>query len=579
MGELIGFIKKQHSRTWFAITVILVFCYVSFTLPMQIWGLPSGFDLMSHVRFAAAFQDGLASGQLFPSWANDNFGYGSIGIRFYPPISGYILAITHLFTNDWIAAFLISSYVWMCVGCVGVYLFIKDWGKPGYGVLAATLYAIVPYHLAEFFRFFMYGEFAAWAIIPFCFLFLSRICRGGTWFDTIFFAIAYSILILTHIPTTIIVSFCLPVYVLLLIDWNNYKRVCTHLVAGIALTLLATAFRWVMLVNEVTWLAHNGREHFMTDFYDFGIWLFPNFVAPNSPYIYILTDWLFDVAVVLTVALLIPAVLNVVWRTSKPADSSFKKIIIASLATAGFAFFMLSRPSYYVWDNIELLQKLQFPLRWMCVLSFFSVVLFSLSIEPLMLRLRKVQRLVVYPAIGLVAAILLFDITQLYFPSVPIPKAEYVQIDQEIYTEQIWKAWWPIWAKEEAFENREKVVASDRKVDIAYWDRESKEFVVQPGEPTNVGVRSFYYPRWKATVNDRVAEIGRDENGAITIPVSSEASRVRLYFEEPLSIKVSYVVSSVTWLLGFCLMLVVYGRQYIPSMSSKPLIDEEYDYS
>jgi hypothetical protein len=69
-----------------------------------------------------------------------------------------------------------------------------------------------------------------------------------------------------------------------------------------------------------------------------------------------------------------------------------------------------------------------------------------------------------------------------------------------------------------------------------------------------------------------------DENGAITIPVSSEISRVHLYFEEPRIYGVANVVSSVTWLFPLCLMMVVYGRKYMPSISRKPLLDKEYDY-
>jgi hypothetical protein len=536
--------------------------------------------MLTHIRFAIAFQDGFSSGQFFPSWANDNFGYGSIGIRFYPPLSAYTLAVVHVFANDWVTAFLISLFAWMCAGCIGVYLFVKDWGTPGFGLLAAMLYAVVPHHLAEIFQFFLYAEFAAWAVIPFCFLFVSRICRGGTWIDVVLFALSFSILILTHIPTTIIILFCLPIYVLLLFDWSNYKRIFLQLATATALALLATAFRWVMLVNELTWLAHNGPEHFMSGFYDFRIWLFPNFLVSNPRHLYILTSWFFDVAVLLTVALLIPAVISLVWRTSKkPADNSFRKFFIASLVTAIFAFFMLSRLSYFVWNNIEVLQKIQFPSRWMSVLSMFSVVLFSLSIRYLMPRRRIAQRLVVYPAIALILAILIFDLTQIVIPSAPIPRAEFTQIEQKIYTEQIWKGWWPTWAREKAFDRSEKVIAGGRNVEIAEWVLESKEFVVQPGDAINVRVKILYYPHWKATVNDRVTEIGMDENGAITIPVSSEASKVSLHFVEPFSNGLAHVVSLVTWLLPVGLLLVVYGRQYVRLTGIRQLLPKKFDLS
>jgi hypothetical protein len=93
-----------------------------------------------------------------------------------------------------------------------------------------------------------------------------------------------------------------------------------------------------------------------------------------------------------------------------------------------------------------------------------------------------------------------------------------------------------------------------------------------------VGVQSFYYPRWKATVNDRETPIGMDENGVITVPVSADLSRVRLHFEEPASINIAFAISAVTWLLAFVVMLFVYARKYFRQPSRKQFLDQTFDY-
>jgi len=535
--------------------------------------------MLTHVRFATAFQDAIASGQIFPSWANDNFGYGSVGIRFYPPLSAYTLAIAQVLTNDWVAAFLISMYFWMCIGCFGVYLFVNDWGTPAAGLFAAILYAIIPHRLAEIFQFFMYGEFVAWAVIPFCFLFVSRVCRNPNWRHTVLFGLSLSILILTHIPTTIILAFCLPLFVLVVIDWSNFRSIVVHLIVAIILTLCATSFRWVMLVNELTWLAHNGPEHFMSGFYDFRLWLFPNVFTPRNKYIYILTSWLFDLAVVLTASLLIPVLVSVFWRKARLSGASFRKVVGASLVTGVFALFMLSKPSYYIWSNFVLLQKIQFPSRWMSVFSMFAVVLFAVCFKPVTASLGNLKRIIVYPAIAVVFAIVIFDITQIIIPSVPIPLKETDYIGTRIYSQETWRGWWPIWAKEQAFEIHEPVVAGGRAVQLTSWERESKEFIVQPGEPMSIGVKTFYYPLWKANVNDRPVEIGMDQNGVMTIPISGEVSRVRLRFEEPAIYAVANVVSALTWLLPIFILAFGYVRKYVPIIRLKPIVGKEYDYS
>ena len=328
-----------------------------------------------------------------------------------------------------------------------------------------------------------------------------------------------------------------------------------------------------MLVSELNWIAHNGPEHYGSGHYDFSLWLFPNILATRTLFIYVLTSWLFDIAIVLTVALSVPALI-VLRRAVDGRYRSVQRVLLASVVTVFFAFFMLSRPSFYVWDNITLLQKIQFPWRWLSVLSLLSVLLFSLSLPLLMSKFQRFSRLVAYPALALVVTIVMFDITQIIIPSAPFPKAKIAQIVETLDTDPIWKGWWPTWAKDKAFANNERVMAGGREVEITDWDGESKEFIVQSGEPVSIGVKNFYYPLWKATVNGHPAEVGMDDNGAITIPVSNEVSRVHLYFEESLINNVARVVSSVTWLLPLGLITIEAGKWLEVRVPPAPLIQE-----
>jgi uncharacterized membrane protein len=285
---------------------VLVFCFVSFVGPILYYGLPNGFDLSTDLRFASAFRDEMVSGRFFPGWSNDNFGFGSVGVRFYPPIAFLALALGQIITNDWFSAILINLFLWMCLGCAGVYLFVREWGSPASAMVAGMVYAIVPQHLTEIYGYFLYAEFAAWGVMPFCFLFLARICRGGSWKEVFFLAIAYSALVLTHIPTTIIVTVCLPVYVLILLDWCQLKRIFLQLLVSAVLTLAATSFRWTTILNEFNWLAHNDPK-WSTGKYGFNVWLFPNILETRKLYLLELVSWLTDITIVLTILLLIPS--------------------------------------------------------------------------------------------------------------------------------------------------------------------------------------------------------------------------------------------------------------------------------
>src|SRR5690242_9716985 len=139
MTRISTFVRNHHNRNWFCLTVIFLFCFLSFSLPLLSYGLPSGFDMLTDIRFATAFRDAMSTGHFFPGWANDNLGFGSIGIRFYPPIAFYLLAFGEMATGSWFSAIWINLLFWMFMGSVGIYLFVKEWGTPMQGLMAALL--------------------------------------------------------------------------------------------------------------------------------------------------------------------------------------------------------------------------------------------------------------------------------------------------------------------------------------------------------------------------------------------------------------------------------------------------------
>jgi len=546
MGSYIETLEELERSNLICLALLLLFCFLFFGLPL-LYGVPSGFDMITDIRFATALRDGLSSGHLFPGWANDNFGFGSVGIRFYPPIAMYTLAFADMVVGDWFGALWLNLLFWMVLGSAGMYFFVKEWGGPLQGLLAGVTYAIVPQHLNEIFQFFLYAEFAAWGITPFCFLFVTRICRNGTWKDVVLFSISYSLLILTHIPTTIIISFCLPVYVLIVLDWRNFKPIAVRLAGAIGLTLAATSFRLVTLAGEYNLLAHN-NEKYANGFFEYAEWLFPNVLAIRNHFLYVLTSWLFDLSIVMTVCLTIPAI---IWlaKTYDTKSESIWRIQAAAVATTWFAFFMLSRPSQFIWDRLAFLQKIQFPWRWLSVLAMCAVLAFSLAVPRLLAVFKNRERFVVYPALALIVTIILFNITQIIIPSAPIPKAEFVKVEKKIAEEPMFEGWWPIWAKYEAFDNAERVTSGDRSITITKWESEVREFSVAKGDSMSLRIATFYYPYWKATLNGQPAEVSRDENGVITVPVQAETTKVRLYFEEPVINRLASYVSLTAWIL------------------------------
>src|SRR5678816_2045467 len=95
---------SSDNRNWVWLMRISIIC----SLLMLGFPVPEGYDISQHLRFASDYHEAILNGSFIPRWASvDNFGFGGIGIRFYPPFADVFLAITQIFTNDWYKTLLI----------------------------------------------------------------------------------------------------------------------------------------------------------------------------------------------------------------------------------------------------------------------------------------------------------------------------------------------------------------------------------------------------------------------------------------------------------------------------------------
>lgn len=542
----IGNSTKDCGNNYRAQISIIFLVVAAIMLPMAFVGIPDGYDLMQHIRFAAAYQDSILAGDLVPSWAaDDNFGFGSIGIRYYPPLAYYVLAVTKMLTGSWYDSFWINSFGWMLLGCVGVYYWAKEWLSGSHAVLAAVIYALAPYHTFQIYQAVLFAEFAAAGILPFCFLFLTRICRRQRWADTVLFSISYALLILTHIPSTIIVSPCMAIYVLLILDRSKLADTAIRLGSAGVLTLSATVFHLSKLVAEKVWVLHNSPHYYSNGYYDFRRYFFPIFYSSPETYQQKLL-WQLDIIVVLTFLLFLPLAVYLVVNRNSDAGS---KITRAILPTGLASLFMLTIGGSLIWQYVPILQKIQFPWRWLLVSSLFGSVAFVFVIPYLISGTKKINRAVTYPVMLFVLLLAFADITQSIIPSVPLVRSAFQKNIDEIQNESGCECWWPIWAKNAAFDNRKRADAGSRNIKISAWGAETREFTVDAGADKQIRIATFYHPHWRATVNGNHVQVEKDENGAILIPLTGEAANLRLFFQEPAYVTASSILSFMTWII------------------------------
>ena len=536
------FPKKNPNQLCLNLSLLLL-ASIIITLPIFYFGIPNGNDLPQHYQFATTFFESLQNGSLYPCWSSaSNFGFGDVGIRFYPPFSYYVLIIFRFLTGNWYDASTFTFCFWFFLSGVGVYLWAREWFGEKASLAAGLLYIFAPYHANEIYNAFTYAEFAAASLLPFCFLFATRICRNGKNSDVIGFSIFYALLVLTHLPLAVIGSLGLVVYSLASLQKKYWFSTLIKLGSAGIIGLAASAFYWVRMASELGFVKH-ATEEFTSNAYDFHFNFLAAFLYVSPTEYNERSLWFADLMLLMTAALFVPGA--VIFYSKTTGKIKPKLFNVACLLI--FAVFISTPSSLFVWERFGILQKVQFPWRWLAVISMSGMMFAAAGFDYLLDVFRTKMRPLALIAVGLAFAGVVFTATQVIKQAVYASRPDFTEKINKLADTESYECWWVIWSKKEAFSNKEKVSVNDRKVEINDWQPLEKTFSISAGEAQNARIAVFYYPHWQASINDSQIQIEKDDDGTILIPLPKEKTTVKLFFVEPNYTKTANVLSILVW--------------------------------
>jgi uncharacterized membrane protein len=494
-------------------------------VPTFLWGVPSNLDLSNHFRFALPFYDAIANGHLYPGWlAESNHGYGDPSFRFYPPALYYILAAARFSLGNWYQATVFTFALLSVTGGLGMYFWSNSILRDPRAAWAGFFYALVPYHVNQLYQAMMLAEWAGSAILPFCFAFVERVCDRGKPRDVAGLAIAYGILVFTHLPLAIIGSLALLVYSLVRTGKRNPLAKLAKLAAGASLGLAATAIYWVTMVSEVRWIAVNDIEPLASVDYRLNFLL--STLSPEN-----LNVWWMNILTLLTLLLCAPALLLFFRRDA----SSLRRLARPAIVLTAFAAFMalpLSRP---IWRVLPPLQETQFPWRWLILFSMGASLLAALALPLITEVTNRVKRILI---LGAMAIAITFTASHVVREAQYLSPQRFENTLSEIRGTSSVNYWFPIWARSNPRQMSSEV-ETNRSVNITSWQPQHRQFSVAAGPPTEVRVQTFYYPHWTATADGKTLATRPDTDGALLIALSDSATTVSLDFREPPRTRIS----------------------------------------
>ncbi|HUF02744.1 MAG TPA: 6-pyruvoyl-tetrahydropterin synthase-related protein [Aridibacter sp.] len=513
------------------------------TVPFLAIGFHTGADLPQHVQFADTYSTSIASGDLLPGWgADENLGYGSLGVRFYPPLTGFLTGLAHVVTGNWLVSFAAVILMFTFAGGIGVFLLAGEFMGRKEALAAGLFFVVSPHHVSEIFTTFFYAQYAGAAILSFALLFTARVCRNKRLSDAAMLAAAYGLLILTHLPLAIIASLSLPVFALFLLERDHFRGTLARLAAAAAAGLAAASFYWIKLVYEIGLLRH-------TKFWKDEIFHFRHSFLLVPPGDVVFGLW-YNNLILLTLAAFAGCA---VYAVRKAGTEHARKRLKTPIALFLFAAFMTTPLSYPLWAFVPYLKEIQFPWRWLAVVNVAASLITGAGLLAFagVIRSRVSWR---NPAVwGAVAALVLagafLNKVVSRYSKEHIPANSFHAWAEQRSGAMGFEYFWTAGANPDAFSVSKRVTASGRGVKLEKWEPEERVFRVSEGAPTNARIATLFYPHWKAEIDGRPALLEESTEGVILLPLPAGDARIRIRFEEPLYIRAAEWTSAIVWFL------------------------------
>lgn len=500
--------------------------------PMLWYGAPNGHSIIYNLAWLKSFSAQLAQGDLYPRWLMDmNHGAGSPSFYFYAPLPFYIASIPELFAPALKLTALLAWGEWLIVALSGAAFF--HYARRRYSSLAAwlcaVLYMLLPYHFEiNLWRRQDIGELTNYIWMPLILYYTEKVFEGRRAFAGL--AVCYALMMLSHLPSALLFSIAIGCYVIVLL-WSRHSwRHLSRFAAAIAVGILLAGIYWVPALTSEQYVR---SEKLWTPYFDFHHWFFPLNDAPHHD----AGSRLFADRLT-TVIGLSTAIFAVCWLPAfRWRETVGTKKLVGCLALIGVAWFLMSPLSTFVWENAPELWKVQFPWRIAMVVDLAAAIAILHALHCLQVHRDWFSAMALTIALALLAWGLgtmnvKKKLDPFDNPGWVIGRDTAVRngLDAPEYT----TAWNHSRSADTSIEIAgEQQLAYEMEagaIDIVQWLPRAIVLQVNLQRATQLRVRQFYFPNWKAvTESGDVLQLApAAENGLLTMPLPAGNYRLEL---------------------------------------------------
>lgn len=334
-------------------------------------GLPVTHDGQDHVARIANFYKNLSDGIIIPRWApNLNWGYGHPILMFLYPLPSYMASLFHFLGFSLIDSLKIIFGLSFSLSGVFMFLWLREFLDDYASFIGGVLYMFAPYRFVDLYVRGAIGEHVAFIFLPLILYFLLKLSsyKAIDSFTIIGGSLSIVGLLLSHNAISVMFFPVIVLYLLFLIYTNEEKlilakRYILMLMLGFGLSsffLLPAFFEGRYTLRDIV-----TAKDYATRFMDLSKFLYGNWNYGISG------QFSVQVGIVQWALTLLAIPLSLFMFKKK----NIRILTIFAIALFFLTIFLMIPDSKFIWDKITILQKFQFPWRFLTMSVFTSSVI------------------------------------------------------------------------------------------------------------------------------------------------------------------------------------------------------------
>lgn len=439
---------------------------------------------------------------------------------------------------------LVSFYI---LGGIGVYLLGRK--RPWIGLVAALLYLATPYQFLDIFVRGALGEVVALGLIPWVFLSFEQISSSGKlrWFSSLPFAF----LLLSHNFYAYLIGALL---LFLIITLYRHKR---QLIYSFLFSLALSAFFLLPAFFEKSYLLfsqsdHLGyRDHFVSlSQLIYSKWSYLGSLPGNNP-----QEMSFRLGLANLVIFLASFFLVVFLGFKRKLPQRLGILFIITI----ICIFLMTSPSDFLWRFIPLLSSIQFPWRFLGLLTILFPLLY-LELAEHSFRSHKAKLFILISVCLLSLAI--YNSRNYSRPVKWLTPEEFMTFHYE-YAGQTTTAKRseivPRWAPVERYNSSLAPEINGGELTNYINDPLNVSFSVNTSESGETTIERNYFPSWVGEIDGQKTVLTPTSTGEISLPIISGQHSYRVYLASTIIEKLGNLIS----LLSFIILCYVFLQKNI----------------